>query len=140
MRHKIRLTHSVIVKAPALLPMLYTVKELSGAVGVHERTLRDWLHLGDLYVRNDEGIWINGKAFAAWVVRMQKPKRERKLKDQEGYCMRCDQIVEMQNPSITHEKGKLIRIRGKCPICRCTINRGGRIPSCTTQISKGKEN
>jgi len=40
---RIHLPRQVIVKAPGLLPMLYTVRELSEDLGMPERTLRDWL-------------------------------------------------------------------------------------------------
>jgi uncharacterized protein with PIN domain len=123
----IKLPHSVIVKSPGLLPMLYTVCELAEAVGAVERTLRDWLVLGAPHLRDErERIWIHGQEFAAWVAGMRKQKRERKLKDNEALCMRCDQIVEMLEPKTMHIRGKLINTRGKCPHCGCRINRGGR--------------
>jgi hypothetical protein len=43
---RVWLSHSAIVKSPGLLPMLYTVRELSEAIGVHDPTLRDWLLAG----------------------------------------------------------------------------------------------
>jgi hypothetical protein len=126
----IKLPHSVIVKSPGLLPMLYTVRELADAIGVHERTLRDWLMAGAPHSRARKGhSWINGREFAKWVVSMRKPKRERKLKDHEAFCLRCNEVVEMVNPKVNHIRGKLFVHRGKCPKCKCTINRGGRMPN-----------
>lgn len=139
---RIRLTHSVIVKSPGLLPMLYTVRELSKAIGTHERTLRDWLEAGAPHTRTTQGkVWINGRTFAGWVAGMQKPKRERRLKDQEGYCMRCNKVVEMLNPTTRIVKGKLTVTRGNCPNCNCTINRGGRLKTLAadTKTGRGKE-
>jgi len=134
---RIRLPHSVIVKSPGLLPMLYTVHELSDAIGIPERTLRDWLTREELITRSTKGqTWVNGRKFADWVGSMQKPKRDRKLKDQEAYCMRCKEIVEMLNPETNFVRGKLIVIRGKCPNCGCTINRGGRLPSLPKQFNQ----
>jgi len=130
---RIRLPHSVIVKSPGLLPMLYTVHELSDAIGIPERTLRDWLADEALNTRSEQDqIWVNGRVFANWVASMRKPKRDRKLKDHEAYCMRCNRIVEMLDPTTNFVRGKLIVIRGKCPNCGCTINRGGRLPSLPT--------
>ena len=43
---RICLPHSVIVRAPILLPMLYTIPELAQELRTPERTLRDWLAAG----------------------------------------------------------------------------------------------
>jgi len=126
----IKLPHSVIVKSPGLLPMQYTVRELAEAVGAAERTLRDWLARGAPHLRDSHGhLWINGKEFANWVAGRRKPKRERKLKDSEGYCMRCKQVVELLEAQTQQIRGKLTCTRGKCPRCGCTIYRGGRVTS-----------
>lgn len=127
---RIKLPHSVIVKSPGLLPMLYTVGELVEALGVVDRTLRGWLALGAPHTRGKRGrIWIHGREFAGWVAEIQKPKRERVLEDNEAFCLRCKEIVEMLDPKTVPMRGKLLRIRGKCPQCGCTINRGGRLRS-----------
>ena len=60
---------------------------------------------------------------------MRDPVKGRKLKDDEGYCMRCNQPVQMTDVSTKAMLGKLILIRGTCPNCGCTINRGGRVPT-----------
>ena len=126
----IRLPHSAIVKSPGLLPMLYTVSEISAAVGVPERTLRDWLEAGVPYDRDQNArIWIHGRKFATWIAEMRDPVKERKLKDDEAYCMRCNRPVQMTDVSVKAMQGKLILIRGTCPDCGCMINRGGRIPT-----------
>jgi len=63
-----RLPHQVIVQAPGLLPMLYTLREISTELGVPESTLRDWLDAGAPHHQDDRNhLWINGERFAAWV-------------------------------------------------------------------------
>ena len=127
---RIKLPHSAIVKSPGLLPMLYTVRELSESIGVVERTLRDWLAAGAPHFYDRKGhIWIEGREFADWIANLRKPKRERRLTDHEAYCVRCKQVVEMVNPTITVVRGQLLLHKGKCPNCHCTINRGGRKPN-----------
>jgi hypothetical protein len=127
---RIKLPHSVIVKSPGLLPMLYTVGELVDALGAVDRTLRDWLVLGAPHTRDKRGhIWIHGREFAEWVAEIQKPKRKRTLEDNEAFCLRCKETVEMLDPKTVPMRGKLLRIRGKCPQCGITINRGGRMRS-----------
>jgi hypothetical protein len=126
----IKLPHSVIVKSPGLLPMLYQVSELAEAIGAVERTLRDWLVLGAPHLRDERGrVWVHGREFAAWVAGMRKQKRNRKLKDNEALCLRCNEIVKMLEPKTYQLRGKLTNTRGKCPQCGCTINRGGRLKS-----------
>ena len=126
---RICLPHYVIVKAPGLLPMLYKVSELAVELHLTERTLLDWLKNGAPHNRDQYGqIWVHGQKFSNWVAGMHKPKKERKLTDNQAYCFRCNRIVELQNASSRLIKGRLIMTKGVCPQCGCTINRGGRIP------------
>jgi hypothetical protein len=127
---KIKLPHPVIVKSPGLLPMLYSVRELAQAIGIAERTLRDWLTAGAPHLRDNQGhLWINGREFAGWVALRRKPGRERKLKDSQAYCMRCKQVVELLAPQTRHIRGKLTSTRGTCSRCSGILHRGGRIAS-----------
>ena len=126
---QIQLTHSVIVRAPGLLPMLYKVSELAIELHMPERTLRDWLDDGAPHQRDQRGqIWVYGPEFSSWVKDKRKPKKENKLADHQAYCFRCKQSVEMQNARTRHIKGKLIMTKGICPQCGCKINRAGRLP------------
>jgi hypothetical protein len=94
-----------------------------------ERTLRDWLENGAPHKRNQRGqIWVLGPEFSNWVAGRHKPKPEKKLTDNQAYCFRCKQVVEIQDASSRPIKGKLIMTKGTCPHCGGTINRGGRIP------------
>ena len=43
--HRTKLPHNVIIKAPGLLPMLYTLREIWEELDIAESTLRDWLQL-----------------------------------------------------------------------------------------------
>ena len=124
-----KIPHMVIVKAPGLLPMQYTAHEIAEELNIPENTLRDWLLRGAPHSRDASNhLWVNGQQFAAWVEEQRKLKHHspRKLKEGEGYCLRCNQIVFMLDPINRHIKGKLYHTKGKCPTCGCTINRGGR--------------
>lgn len=123
-----RLTHQVIVQAPGLLPMLYTLREISTELGVPDSTLRDWLDAGAPHHRDDRNhIWINDVRFAAWVKTQQTPRPVRKLGPNEAYCLRCNQVTQLLLTEIRPIKGKLIHIKGKCSQCGNTINRGDRL-------------
>ena len=137
---RLQLPHSAIVKSPGLLPMMYTVSEISTALDLAERTLRDWLSVGAPHFRDPRGhIWINGQEFADWIASMRAPKKKRKLRDDEAYCMRCNRAVQMTDVSVKAMQGKLILIRGTCPNCGCTINRGGRLPTYSLNPVAAKE-
>ena len=124
---RIKLPHQVIVKSPGLLPMLYTARELASELNMPERTLRDWLRSGAPYTRDArQHIWINGQDFAHWVDVQRQTRRRAPLANDEAFCLRCNRPVKLYNPVIVPVKGKLLRIRGTCPICNSVINRGGR--------------
>ncbi|HSF83590.1 MAG TPA: MerR family transcriptional regulator [Anaerolineales bacterium] len=123
--HQHKLSHNVIVKAPGLLPMLYTVRELANELGMPERTLRDWLKRGAPHSLDEQRrTWINGQEFAGWVVAQRRQHRRIPLSDDEGYCLRCNQAVKLRDPVVIPITAKLVHIRGICPICQCVINRG----------------
>jgi len=130
MNTRLKLPHSAIVKSPGLLPMLYNVRELAQAVGVVERTLRDWLANGAPHVRDERGhLWIHGREFARWVASQRRPARKSKLKDNQAYCMHCREVVEILEPKTEMVRGKLTHTRGNCSRCNRAIHRGGRVIS-----------
>ena len=125
---QINLPHGVIIKAPGLLPMLYKPAELAAELGIPARTLGDWLKGGIPHQRDQRNhIWINGHEFIVWVRENQSHKTiYRKLKDNEGFCFRCNRVVIMESKKVKIVKGNLIHISGTCPICRGKVSRGGR--------------
>jgi len=132
---RIKLSHLVIVRSPGLLPMLYTLREMSKELNVPDSTLRGWLQAGAPHQRDSrDHLWINGESFSAWVKAQQKIRTHRKLAPGEGYCLHCNQITQLVSPEIRHIKGKLIHRRGKCQLCGHIINRGDRYDR-TTQLS-----
>ncbi|MCD4674121.1 MAG: DUF5679 domain-containing protein [Anaerolineaceae bacterium] len=122
-----KLPHSVIVKSPGLLPMLYTVRELSKELSIPERTLRDWLAAGAPVQKDNRGrMMVNGCLFYDWVQENKNRKKTRKLKDNESYCFRCKAVVPFQLIEKRAIKGKLVHLKGICVYCGGVINRGGR--------------
>ena len=120
-----KLPHSVIVKAPGLLPMLYTPREISEELDIPENTLRDWLQAGAPSQRDSRNhIWINGESFSIWVNSQKKPRTSSNMNTDEAYCLRCNQVTRLVNPQVQHVKGNLSLIKGICPKCGKTINRG----------------
>jgi hypothetical protein len=125
--HRTKLPHNVIIKAPGLLPMLYTPREICEELDIAESTLRDWLQIDVPHQRDNRNhIWIDGKQFAAWVdsQRNARKKPSHPLQAGEGFCMRCNTIVKIQNGKIHPVKGRLSHLKGKCPNCGGIVNRG----------------
>lgn len=121
----IKLPHSVIVKSPGLLPMLYKVSELSEELDIPDRTLRDWLSFGAPYQKDsNQHVWINGKAFSSWVAEQRKTKTSRGMTESEAWCLKCKKAVEMKDVHECFLNGKPRRLRGECPICGRIVNRG----------------
>ena len=125
--HRTKLPHNVIIKAPGLLPMLYTLREICEELDIAESTLRDWLQIDVPHQRDNRNrIWINGEEFARWVNNQRKPKVTNKLNEDEAYCLRCNQVSKLLSPQIQPIKGNLVLIKGTCANCGAVINRGAR--------------
>ena len=123
--HRTKLPHNVIIKAPGLLPMLYTPREICEELDIAESTLRDWLQIDVPHQRDNRNrIWINGEEFARWVNNQHKPKVTNKLNEDEAYCLRCNQVSKLLSPQIQPIKGNLVLIKGTCTNCGAVINRG----------------
>ena len=123
--HRTKLPHNVIIKAPGLLPMLYTPREICEELNIAESTLRDWLQIDAPHQRDNRNrIWINGEEFARWVNNQRKPKVTNKLNEDEAYCLRCNQVSKLLSPQIQPIKGNLVLIKGTCAVCGAVINRG----------------
>lgn len=124
---KIKFPHKVIVRAPGLLPMLYTLKELASALDLPYNTLRGWLSAGAPHEKDDNGrLWINGELFAAWVINQKNNRKKQKLSIDQGYCMHCNQARIIESPQVHVVKGKVKQIKGFCPVCKNIINKGIR--------------
>ena len=116
--------HSVIVRAPGLLPMLYKVRELAQELDTSRRRIRRWARRGMPHERDGRNhIWINGEQFAQWVEDQRRTQRGPKLKPDEGYCLRCRRAVQMVG-SVRQVGGKETILQGACPRCGATVNRG----------------
>jgi hypothetical protein len=119
-----RLSHSIIVRAPGLLPMLYKPSELARDLGIPVSTLRDWVQGGVPHQRDGRGhIWINGVEFAQWVEIQRGLRRGPTLGKDEAYCFCCRQAVKLVEPTSVVD-GKRILLQASCPQCGSRINKG----------------
>jgi hypothetical protein len=118
-----KLPHSVIVRAPGLLPMLYTLNELEEELKISSRIIRDWLQKDLPYRQDGRGhIFVNGQDLAAWVSHVQQSRPRRKLDAGQAFCLRCHKPVTVANVQ-PYRQGIVVRYRGTCPECGAAINR-----------------
>ena len=124
---RLKLPHAVIVRAPGLLPMLYTLSELEAELGVPSRTMRDWLERGMPHQRDArDHVWIDGRQLATWVQTIQAARSRRPgLNPDEAYCFRCNRPVKLA-VSTVQSQGKQALLCGICPGCGTAIHRGIR--------------
>ncbi len=127
MNNRKNFSHRVIVRAPSLLPMLYTPRELEWELDVPACTLRDWTKMGMPSQKDEQGhIWIHGVAFACWVERIRNSQVNVRLARDEAYCLHCKKPVKLSKPQKRQmNQGKLSLTQGLCPTCGSTIHRGG---------------
>jgi hypothetical protein len=123
---KNRLPHTVVVRAPGLLPMLYSPPELAEELHIPAHIVREWLNKG-LPHQQDAGrhIWINGHEVAAWVEAARHARPRQPLQADEAFCVKCNRPVKLADPTRT-PRGKHLLLSGTCPECRTSIHRGVR--------------
>ena len=124
-RHRgrsIRPKHAAIVRVAGLLPMKYSLRELSTALEIPIATLNDWRELGMPFERDGRGhVWVSGLSFASWLTQARQQHRQ-KLKPHEVYCVSCSRVVEAVQQRI-EERNDVLRLTGSCPICHHTVTR-----------------
>ena len=112
-----RFTQQVIVRAPALLPMIYGTSELALALGVEPFTIRGWVESGMPHDRDHRGrILIVGTLFSRWVEQERRQRKTLKLEQDEAYCFRCLKPVKLIHPS-RRSQGKRDLLVSQCPDC-----------------------
>ena len=124
MKH--RLPHTVVVRAPGLLPMLYSPTELAEELHIPVHIVREWLNKGLLYRR--DAATMSGLTVARWLPGWQQHVMARPyqpLQPDEAFCVNCQRPVKLENPTRTPQ-GKHLRLSGTCPECGKSIHRGAR--------------
>lgn len=117
-----------IIRLGRLMDMMYTPGEISEEIGMSRETIwSDYVQCGMPHKREANRIWINGKAFRAWVLEMHE-RRKKELAgpgmgDGQAFCFRCNKAVEVLNPEVVPFGKVAQRIIGVCPECGTRVNR-----------------
>lgn len=126
-----RLNRGKVISLERLLNMMYKPAEVASEVGISVDALyRSYIPAGaPVEVDSKKRTWIHGTTFAEWAreylatTRRGKPKAA--MTNTQGYCMRCNQVVEMQDIRRRphSEKAGVIQASGRCPTCGGKVNR-----------------
>jgi hypothetical protein len=123
-RKSISLPHSVIVKAPGLLPMHYTSKELAEELGVPQYTVKLWIEGGLPHHHDGRNyLMIDGRDVASWVENQRRVKAGPRMEEGQAYCLRCKKRVTMLNPAKARDRNRIL-LKGNCSFCGGTVNVG----------------
>lgn len=126
-----RLNRGKIIALERLLNMMYRPAEVASEVGISVDALyRSYIPAGAPVEFDGKGrTWIHGTAFARWareyLATTRRGKRKAEMTPSQGYCLRCNQVVEMldirRRPHT--EKAGTLQVSGRCPTCDAKVNR-----------------
>ena len=124
-----KLARDQIIRLGRLIHMEYRPSEIADLLGVNVDTVRrSYLQAGCPHRRDEKGnIWIIGTAFKAWaeeVISDRKHRKSRPMSEDEAWCLKCNQRVEIVNPEVKPSNHYLERLVGVCRVCGSTVNRG----------------
>lgn len=125
------LSRAQIIRLDRLLDMMYRPSEIAELIGVNIDTVRrSYLSAGCPHKRDAyQKIWINGVAFKEWaneIIAERKRKKTYPMKENEAWCMKCNQRVPIIEPKIKRVNYYIDLLQGKCPQCGTTVNRARR--------------
>jgi hypothetical protein len=123
-----RLSRARVIKLQRLLNMRYKPQEIADELGVTVETVyRSYIPAGAPCERDAQRhMWIPGAAFARWAREYlaQKDNRPRKqMQEGQGYCLRCNQVVDLGGIKQRAHKRGVMQVSGVCPNCSGKVNR-----------------
>jgi len=121
---KPRFSHSVIIRSPGLMPMLYRPLEIQQALQIDGRELNSFIQEGLPCHKDPSGeIWINGEELSNWVDEKRKRNPTPALGSNEALCFKCGKAVIMENCSMTNQVGGHLK-KGRCSTCQSIVYKG----------------
>jgi hypothetical protein len=109
----------------------YTVRELAKLLTITTRTVYKWLHEGMVCLNQDDHQRLILGADAKEFLVQRSSNRKCKLSESDFYCVKCrkkvtsipDEIKILKTGIKMGKDLESVRIIGKCPICKCLLNR-----------------
>jgi predicted RNA-binding Zn-ribbon protein involved in translation (DUF1610 family) len=124
-----QLNRTQVIKLSRLLYMKYRPSEIADILGVNTDTVyRSYLPAGCPHTRDGKGhYWIVGTEFKAWaenVIAKRKRKKNNPMKQDEGWCVKCNQRVKKgKKLNIKPVNKNLELVQWLCPNCGAIVNR-----------------
>lgn len=128
------LSRPQVIRMSRLLHMKYRPSEIADILGVNVDTVRrSYLDAGCPFERDTNGhYWIVGTAFKTWageIIAERKRKKNKPMLENEVWCLKCNQRVELIKPTIKKVNHHLELLQSKCPVCDTRVNRARGIKS-----------
>lgn len=109
----------------------YTTKRIAQEIGVHQRTVQEWIKQGLIPIENSRPYYFMGYELKKFL-EGKLGKRKTKLQADEFYCTKCREAVRptdndawlvISQRTIGKQGFKAITIKGICENCNSKINR-----------------
>ena len=102
----------------------YTVMDISETLGVHPKTVRNWIRVGLPVVDDKRPLLINGADLKAY---LKQKRRTVKFgcKEHEMCCFRCKQAMKPSIESVLFiaKPAGMAHMTGVCDECGCRMNK-----------------
>lgn len=108
--------------------MKYRPSEIAEVLEVNVHTIYgNYLKKDCPHERDEKGyIWIIETEFREWAengIAERKNKQKHPMKENEGYCLKCNKRVILINPKVIYSGGNREIIQSICPDCGIKVNR-----------------
>ncbi|WP_440879258.1 helix-turn-helix domain-containing protein [Vibrio natriegens] len=102
----------------------YTVEEAAEMLGVHKRTVRNWIKSGLPVIDERRPLLILGTDLKVFI-RQQRKRNRRQCKTSEIYCLRCREPRQPSSETVKfiQEAGGIGRVFAQCCKCGSKVNK-----------------
>ena len=102
----------------------YTVEEAANTLGVHKRTVRNWIRNGLSIIDDRRPLLILGTDLKIHI-RQQRKRNRSQCKSSEIYCLRCREPNRPGSSTVMfmQESGGIGRVFARCSKCNSKVNK-----------------
>ncbi len=106
----------------------YTAPEVADLLGVAVGTVRTWMKHGLPCLTDGRPFLIPGDELKTWL-KDRRQRHRQKCQSDEIFCFGCrkPRCPQPGTVTIVPRNEKTTIIKGRCPVCGCTMNRGGSV-------------
>ncbi|RPA35264.1 helix-turn-helix domain-containing protein [Shewanella frigidimarina] len=102
----------------------YTVMDVSETLGVHPKTVRNWIHAGLQVIDDNRPLLIQGADLKLYLKQKRKTYLH-KCELNEMYCFKCKQPQKpiIESLEFIADPGGMVQITGRCVECQQRVNK-----------------